>query len=84
VAGERPPILISVNIHIVETTVDEMGRIVLDHVPFVPGEKVDVVLRSHSDHRPEDLSGSVIRFENPFDPASGPVSSVPSTYSITR
>jgi hypothetical protein len=45
------------------------GRIVLDHVPFVPGEKIDVVLRSHFERRPANLSGSVIRFDKPFDPA---------------
>jgi hypothetical protein len=59
-----------VSIHIVETTGDEVGRIILDHVPFVPGEKVDVVLRSHSEHRPANLSGSVIRFDKPFDPVA--------------
>jgi len=61
---------IYVSIHIVETTGDEVGRIILDHVPFVPGEKVDVVLRSHSEHRPANLSGSVIRFDKPFDPVA--------------
>ncbi len=31
------------NVHISETTVDPQGRVVLDRLPFQPGEKVDVL-----------------------------------------
>jgi hypothetical protein len=45
---------------------------VLDHLPFQPGEKVDVVVRSHSpgDLVSADLHGSVLHYENPFAPVA--------------
>jgi hypothetical protein len=61
------------NVHIAEATVDLSGRVVLDHLPFHPGDKVDVILRSHEEHSPipQDLTGSVLRYDNPFDPVAG-------------
>ena len=53
------------SVHVTETTVDPQGRVVLDHLPFHPGERVDVVVRSH-----DDLRGSVLRYEKPFDPVA--------------
>ncbi len=60
------------SVHIAEATVDLLGRLVLDHLPFQPGERVDVVVRSHDagDHAPADLRGSVLRYENPFVPVA--------------
>lgn len=57
-----------VSLHIAEATVDPHGRIVLDHVPFVPGDKVEVVVcsRSETTNPPADLRGSVLRYDNPF------------------
>jgi hypothetical protein len=56
------------SVHIAEATVDPQGRIVLDHVPFVPGDKVDVVVCPHSEttRPPADLRGSVLRYDDPF------------------
>jgi hypothetical protein len=61
-----------VSIHIAEVTVDSQGRVVLDHLPFRPGDKVDVVVRSREAPPGEaaDLRGSVLRYENPFDPVA--------------
>jgi hypothetical protein len=58
------------SVHIVEATVDLSGRVVLEHLPFHPGDKVDVVLRSRDEHvtTAHDLTGSVLRYDNPFDP----------------
>jgi hypothetical protein len=60
------------SVHVTETTVDPPGRVVLDHLPFRPGEKVDVVLRSHDEaaRSSVDLRGSVLRYERPFDPVA--------------
>ena len=60
------------SVHVAEATVDPLGRLVLDHLPFQPGEKVDVVVRSHDarDRAPADLHGSVLRYENPHAPVA--------------
>jgi hypothetical protein len=60
------------SVHVAEATVDPLGRLVLDHLPFQPGEKVDVVVRSHSpgDLVSADLHGSVLHYENPFAPVA--------------
>jgi len=60
------------SVHIFETTVDLNGRVIVDHLPFEPGEKVDVVIRSHEASTGErsDLTGSVLRYENPFEPVA--------------
>jgi hypothetical protein len=62
----------TVSVHIAEATVDLSGRVVLDHLPFRPGDKVDVVLRSREDDQsiPKDLTGSVLRYDDPFDPVA--------------
>src|ERR1039457_3332339 len=61
-----------VSVHIAEVTVDAQGRVVLDHLPFRPGDKVDVVVRSHEapQKAATDLRGSVLRYDNPFDPVA--------------
>jgi hypothetical protein len=60
------------SIHVSETTVDPQGRVVLDHLPFQPGEKVEVVIRSHEMSQGErsDLKGSVLRYDDPFEPVA--------------
>jgi hypothetical protein len=59
-------------VHIAETTVDPLGRVVLEHLPFQPGERVDVVVRAHNapSRAPTDLRGSVVRYEDPFGPVA--------------
>jgi hypothetical protein len=60
------------SIHVSETTVDPQGRVVVDHLPFRPGEKVEVIVRSHdlSPHQSSDLKGSVLRYDDPFEPVA--------------
>jgi len=60
------------SVHISEATVDPQERVVLDHLPFQPGEKADVVLRAHTATSRErnDLTGSVLRYDEPFDPVA--------------
>ncbi len=66
----RPPYTEVMSVHVSEATVDPQGRVILDHLPFQPGEKVDVVIRSHklTPQPQSNLKGSVIRYENPFEP----------------
>ena len=60
------------SVPVAEATVDPLGRLVLDHLPFQPGEKVEVLLRSHDggDRVPVDLRGSVLRYDNPLAPVA--------------
>ena len=60
------------SVHIAETTVDSLGRVVLDHLPFQPGDRVDVIVRPHAIpvDGATDLNGSVLRYENPFEPVA--------------
>ena len=59
-SGPAPPLPSAIQsiqektIHFLETTVDPQGRVVLDHLPFRPGEKVEVV----------------IRYDDPFEPVA--------------
>ena len=48
------------------------GRVVLDHLPFHPGDKVEVILRSRDEYpsAPQDLTGSVLRYDNPYEPVA--------------
>ena len=47
----------------IEATVDGAGRIILEHLPFRPGDRVDIVISA-------DLRNSVLRYDNPFDPVA--------------
>lgn len=60
------------SVHIAETTVDPLGRVVLDHLPFRPGDKVEVIVRTHEARTSQavDLRGSVLRYEDPFEPVA--------------
>ena len=55
-------------IHRVETTVSENGTIVIDNVPFQPGEEVEITIFSHaaSERKRYPLRGTVIKYEDPF------------------
>jgi hypothetical protein len=60
------------SVHIAEATVDPLGRLVLDHLPFRPGDKVEVIVRTHEARTSQvvDLRGSVLRYEHPFEPVT--------------
>jgi hypothetical protein len=60
------------SVHVAEATVDSFGRIVLDRLPFEPGEKVEVIVRSHDrvERLSADLRDSVLRYDRPFVPAA--------------
>lgn len=60
------------SVHIAEATVDPLGRVVLDHLPFRPGDKVDIVVSRHSARASQaaDLRGSVLHYGDPFQPVA--------------
>ena len=60
------------SVHIAETTVDPLGRVVLDQLPFRPGDKVEVIVRTQEARTSQivDLRGSVLRYEDPFEPVA--------------
>jgi hypothetical protein len=60
----------------IETKVKQNGRVVLDGLPFEEGQDVEViVLESHKEAitpSPNPLKGSVLRYDDPFEPAVPP------------
>jgi hypothetical protein len=60
------------SVHIAETIIDPKGRVVLDHLPFQPGEVVEVVVLSHgrASGSSDSLRGSVLFYDEPFEPVA--------------
>lgn len=56
--------------HRVEATVRADGRVVVDRVPFRPGERVEVILlpTSRDASLMAELRGSIQKYERPLDP----------------
>ena len=61
-----------VEAHWREATVGGNGELVLEHLPFRPGESVDVLIipKESASERvaPRSLRGSVLEYRDPFDP----------------
>jgi hypothetical protein len=58
--------------HRIEAEVSQEGNILLEQLPFLPGQRVEVVIRSR-DESPrcrKSLEGTVLQFENPFTPVA--------------
>jgi hypothetical protein len=57
-----------------QTQIDESGQLQLSHLPFRPGDEVEViVLPRTNDDRPEDpypLRGLPYRYDRPTDPVA--------------
>lgn len=59
------------DIQLTDLTVDPSGRLLLDGLPFSPGQHVDVVIRVHGEKEsPADLRGSVLHYDRPCEPVS--------------
>jgi hypothetical protein len=58
--------------HWTEATVGQHGELVLDNLPFEPGQPVEVLIRSKAPSPPlgrnGSLRGSVLEYHAPFDP----------------
>jgi hypothetical protein len=63
-----------VQAHWRETTVGEHGELVLEGLPFEPGQPVQVLVVSKaakSNGTAEDLRDSVLEFREPLEPVAG-------------
>jgi hypothetical protein len=63
-----------VEAHWIETTVGEHGELVLEGLPFDPGQAVEVLVVSKavgSAAGVRSLRDSVVEFHEPFDPVAG-------------
>jgi len=63
-----------VEAHWRETTVGEHGELVLEGLPFAPGQPVDVLVVSKAAASPttgrRSLQGSVLEFHEPLEPVA--------------
>jgi hypothetical protein len=52
----------------VETKVSSDGSLTINHVPFRPGDRVEVIIRSHNQGQSKGytLRGKPVRYSNPF------------------
>ena len=61
--------------HWTEATVGQHGELVLDNLPFEPGQPVEVLIRSKAPSPPlgrnGSLRGSVLEYHDPFEPVGG-------------
>ena len=57
------------NAHKLAATVKQDGTILLEGLPFHAGDRVEIIILEQAkvSHRP--LAGSVLRYDDPFDPA---------------
>ena len=70
----------SLQAHRIETTLTQDGKLTLDQLPFRAGETVEVIVLTNSvaqpvesHNSPEDrypLRGTVIEYQNPFEPVA--------------
>ena len=64
------------NAHRIETALTENGKLSLQNLPFKKGDEVEVIIlernssKTVSDSYP--LKGTVISYEEPFEPATSP------------
>jgi hypothetical protein len=62
--------------HRIEITLTENGTLTIKDLPFQAGEAVEIIiLESHSrpkEENPYPLRGTVIRYDEPFEPAVPP------------
>ena len=62
------------NAHRIETALTENGKLSLQNLPFKKGDEVEIIIleRSSSKTTPDSypLRGTVIRYDDPFEPAT--------------
>ena len=59
--------------HRVKTTVQPNGKVVLDNLPFDEGETVEIIIleaKSTTNGEEKPLRGTVLKYEQPFEPVS--------------
>lgn len=68
------------NAYKVETVLTEDGTLLLKELPFQAGDEVEIIILerpktsspSSPDRSPRSLQGSILRYDDPFEPALSP------------
>ena len=64
------------NSHRIKTAITENGKLSLQNLPFKKGDEVEIVIRRQKtetmDSEAFPLQGTVLRYEDPFEPAIFP------------
>jgi hypothetical protein len=64
------------NAHRIETALTENGKLSLQNLPFRKGDEVEIIIlernSSKTDLNSASLRGTVISYEDPFEPATSP------------
>jgi hypothetical protein len=64
------------NAHRIETALTENGKLSLQNLPFKKGDRVEIIILERSPSKPDSnfssLRGTVIRYDDPFEPATSP------------
>lgn len=58
----------------IEATIQPDGKIILENLPFDEGESVEIIVletKAKSQGEQISLSGTVLKYENPFEPVAG-------------
>ena len=62
------------NAHRIETALTENGKLSLQNLPFKKGDEVEVIILERSSSKTDSdsypLRGTVISYDNPFEPAT--------------
>ena len=62
------------NAHCIETSMTENGKLVLQNLPFNKGDEVEIIILERNSTKiapaSHPLKGTVISYEDPFEPAT--------------
>ena len=62
--------------HHIETVLTEKGKLLLQNLPFKQGDEVEIIILERSSSKtasdPNALKGTVIRYDDPLEPATSP------------
>jgi hypothetical protein len=63
-----------INAHRIETAFTENGKLLLQNLPFKKGDEVEIIILERSPSKTDSnsypLLGTVIRYDDPFEPAT--------------
>ena len=66
----------AMNSHRIKTAITENGKLSLQNLPFKKGDEVEIIIRQQNakeiDSEAFLLQGTVLRYEEPFEPAISP------------
>jgi hypothetical protein len=58
--------------HRTEVVLDQDGRLLIEHLPFLAGQRVEVIVLPSNEQQAADfpLRGSVVRYDRPTEPVA--------------